>query len=235
MPTSFNTLINQISYEISDSTWDNAFIGYWLNMAIRDYTKYFPLVKVQTINCADDDQDYDLAADFLGILAVEYPAGGDPRQFLNRLPITHPNFESSDSSYDIIEHADDSDPNELIISAVPSSGEDITITYNAHHALIANPASPSGDCTVPVYHHNLLTLFVSWQNALALTNNEQQSPTSNSSLLMAQLAQNARRAENAYHVALQQTIYAARGQSRAVSWINGRTYNSNDDTLSRIY
>ncbi|MFL7838036.1 MAG: hypothetical protein ACK2T4_06740 [Candidatus Promineifilaceae bacterium] len=231
MTTSFNTLINQISYEISDSTWDNAFIGYWINMAIRDYSKCFPLVKVQTINCADDDKDYDLAVDFMGVLAVEYPAGEDPKVLLSRLPITHPDFGRGESWYDIIEHGDDTDPNELIISAASAAGEDINVTYHAHHALIANPASPSGNCTVPVFHHNLLTLYVVWQNALALTNNEQQSPTSNSSLLMAQLAQNARRAENAYHVALQQAIYAARGKSQAVLWIGG----GKDDGLARIY
>ena len=235
MSISFNTLINQISYEISDSTWDNAFIGYWINMAITDYSKHFPLLKVQTINCADDDKDYDLATDLISVVSVEYPAGEDPKVFLSRLPVTHPDFREGDSWYDIIEHGDDTDPNELLISAAPSTGEDIYVTYHGHHALMANPASPSGNCTVPVYHHNLLTLYVHWQNALALTNNEQQSPTSNSSLLMAQLAQNARRCENAYHVALQQAIYADQGKSRAVLWIDGGSYKSNDDSLARIY
>ena len=124
---------------------------------------------------------------------------------------------------------------ELWISKSPAAGEEIAVYYHAHHALIANPAAVSGSCTVPPSHHNLLSLFVFWQNALALANAEQQTPTSNSSLLMAQLAQNARRAENAYHVALRQALYAAGGESRSSRWIGGEKYQSSDDGLGRVY
>jgi hypothetical protein len=230
MTTSFSNLVTQIEVEMADTTWDSAYVGYWVNMAIRDYSKYFPLVKIQTITTLLNDNQYDLSADFMGVVSVEYPTGEDPPQYLSRLAHTHSDFWGSDYWYDIIHHADDTDPSELLLSKTVLAADDsIDVTYNAHHALIANPASISGNCTVPPYHQNLLSLYVFWQNALALTNTEQQTPTSNSSLLMAQLAQNARRAENAYHVALRQALYADQGKSESVQWIK----SGND--LERIY
>jgi hypothetical protein len=236
MTITFSNLITQISYEMVDTSWDDAYVGYWLNMAIRDYSKYFPLVKIQTITTLLNDNQYDLASDFMDVIAVEYPTGETPPQYLSRRAFTQPDFWESDYWYDIIEHKDDTDPDELLISKTTLAADDsIDVHYHGHHALIANPASVTGNCTVPVYHHNLLSLYVFWQNALSLANTEQQSPTSSSSLLMAQLAQNARRAENAYHVALQQALYADRGKSRPVQWVDGGDSRSNDDSMARIY
>jgi hypothetical protein len=82
---------------------------------------------------------------------------------------------------------------------------------------------------VPPHDHYLISFYVFWQYVLALAIAEQLTPTSTSSLLMAQLAQNARRAENAYHVALRQTLYATQGESKPAKWIRG------GDDLERIY
>ena len=107
---------------MADSTWDSAYIGYWVNMAIRDYSKYFPLLKTQTITTSLNDNTYDLNTDFMGVVSVEYPTGEDPPQYLSRLDHTHPDFWQSDSWYDIIHRGDDTDPSELWLSKTTLMG-----------------------------------------------------------------------------------------------------------------
>lgn len=218
---SLNSFVNRCQVFLNDeldSTWDTEIIANFLNDAIRDYSQHFPRVKSTAINCSDDDNDYDLPADLLGVISVEYPAGEDPPAYLIRKTRTAAGWWNSDSFYDVIPHRDDGDVDELIISADPSSGETITVTYNAIHTLAADPATPTETLSVPEEHQHLLTKYVRWMAALHLASAEQQSPTSNSSLLMAQLAQNARRDEIAYSTALQQVLYAAEGRSDHLFW-----------------
>lgn len=203
----------------SDTTWDTEMIGTFLNDGIRDYSQHFPRVKAQSIAMSADERQYDLPEDIIGILTVEYPAGNDPPQYLTRKNYTAAGFWESPGFYDIIAARDDNNADELWISARPSDGETAVITYNAYHQLLANPATPTEANTVPQEHQGLLVKYVAWQALLHLAWAEQQSPTSNSSLLMAQLAQNGRRAELAYHTALQQALYAAEGQSRQTHWV----------------
>ncbi len=204
-------------------------IASWLNDAIRDYSQHFPRIRAQTISCTAGDQEYDINADFLAVLSVEYPTGQDPKEYLSRLGCRHPDFQSGESWYDIVPRLDDTIQSELWISAEPASGESISVEYHAHHVLMDDPGSPSGESSVTPAHQHLLVKYVLWQATSHLLFAEQQSPTSNSSLLMAQLSQNARRLEAAYHTAVRQALYAAEGHSHAVPWIN------TGDFHARIY
>jgi hypothetical protein len=114
---------------------------------------------------------------------------------------------------------DDTDRSELWVAAETSSGESIAVLYQAHHALMPDLAAPSGESSVPPAHQPLLVKYVLWQAALHQMFAEQQSPMSSSSLLMAQLSQNARRLESSYHTAVRQALYAAEGQSRTATWV----------------
>jgi hypothetical protein len=236
--TEFADLVDRCSTALNDennATFSDAQIAVWLNDAIRDYSQHFPLQQVASIACSAADQEYDLPADFLGILAVEYPTGETPKAYLSRLPFTHQDFGSSEKWYDIRPQRDESDRDELILSASPSAGQSIQILYNGHHALIANPSSISGDNTVPVIHQQLMIKYVSWQGALFLAAAEQASPTSNSSLLMAQLSQNARRLESGYHTAVKQALFGADGASVVQGWVSGSSTYTSSNSLARIY
>ena len=227
-----NDFVNRIQVFLNDegdATWDTEMIATFLNDAIRDYSQHFPRIKTQTINMADDDNDYPLAADFLGVLSVEYPVGEDPPEYLVRKNYTDPGFWDCDDYYDIIHNTDDANPDDIWISADPSSGETALVTYHAYHQLIADPTTPTETNTVRETHQHLLVLNVQWKASIHLMNAEQQSPTSNSSLLMAQLAQNARRNELSYHTALQQAIYADEGRSRHINW------TEQNPAVQRIY
>jgi Family of unknown function (DUF6682) len=234
--TTWATIVDRCENLLNDagnSEWTTAELAEWINDAVRHYSQHFPLLKQQTINCGDSDHQYDLGADFMAIISVEYPDGEDPPEYLSRLPYTHADFWTGEKWYDILDHADDSDPAELIVSADTASGEDIIATYNGYHAIIANTASISGNTTVPEIHQELLIKYVVWQAALQLMFTEMQAPTSNSSLLMAQLSQNARRAESSYHTAVRQALFNADGVSRPVNWVSDSYSTKN--SLGRIY
>jgi hypothetical protein len=192
-----------------NATWDTEMIATFLNDAIRDYTQHFPIQATDTIAMTTGTDTYDLNTDFMSVISVEYPDGEDPREYMLRRPYTHPDFWSVEGYYDIVHNDDDTNPSEIIFSTAVLTTKNAIVQYNAHHVLIADTASISGNLTVPPYHQHLLTHFVRWQASLHLASAEQQTPTSNSSLLMAQLAQNARRDSLAYSTALQQAIFAA--------------------------
>ena len=235
MATTWATLIDRCESSLNDSgnaEWSTAEIAEWLNDFTRDYSQYFPLLKVQTISCSAATKEYDLAADFMGVLSVEYPTGETPREYLQRITFNRPEFQN-DGWYDVIEHSDDTDPAELWISTSPDDGEEIDVVYNGHHALIANTASISGNTTIPPMHQPLAIKYVLWQATLNLLFAEQQAPTSNSSLLMSQYSQTARRLETSYHTAIRQALYAADGVSKNVRWISG-DYSA-ENSLGRVY
>ena len=228
----FSDFVNRCQLFLNDEgagTWDTEMIATFLNDAVRDYSQHFPRVQEQTIETADGIQYYDLAQDFLGVLSVEYPAGQVPPAYLSRKSYTAGGFWHSNSYYDILPNRSADDPDELWISADTAGGEQITVRYHALHTLIADPAAPAESLTVPQEHQQLLVKYVRWQAALHLASAEQQAPTSNSSLLMAQLAQNARRDELAYHTAVAQALYAAEGQSKQAHW------TGNGSGVERIY
>jgi hypothetical protein len=201
-----------------DTSWDTEMIGTFLNDAIRDYSQHFPRVRQETINLVVGQNIYDLPADLLGLIAVEYPGGQNPPEYLGRKAFTAASFWWQKGFYDVVYNRDDANVDELWLSTDPSAGQTAVIHYNAAHQLMADPAAPTETNSVPELHQPLLVKYVAWQAALHLASAEQQNPTSNSSLLMAQLAQNARRSELSYHTALQQAIYAREGLSRVMGW-----------------
>lgn len=236
--TTFAELVNRCETNLNDednSTWTAEQIVKWLNDAIRDYSQHFPRIKTQTISAAADTNAYDLNEDFMGVLSVEYPTGQDPQEYLSRLDYKHADFWLGDSWYDIVSRSDETDASEIWISDDPAGTESIEVQYHAHHDLVTDADDTSGNVTVPPIHQHILVKFTLWQANIHLLFAEQQSPTSNSSLLMAQLSQNARRLEATYHTAIQQAIYAADGESEIVqSWLPKGDYSS-DDSLARIY
>lgn len=212
MTTTFDSVVTRLKITLNDktaTTWDTEMIATFLNDAIRDYTQHFPIQATDTIAMTTGTDTYDLNTDFMNVVSVEYPDGEDPREYMLRRPYTHPDFWNVEGYYDIVHNDDDTNPSEIVFSDAVATGETAVVQYNAHHALITDTALISGNITVPPYHQHLLTHFARWQASLHLASAEQQTPTSNSSLLMAQLAQNARRDSLAYSTALQQAIFAA--------------------------
>jgi hypothetical protein len=216
--TTLETLINQVEADLADSgntTWAAADIERWLRDAIADYSDYFPRILTDEITTSADDRVYDLAADFLAPISVEYPAGEEPPVYLKRRPYTHSDFWSEDGCYDIVRREDDTAENELYISTKPADSETITVLYQAMHD---NTIAVGGTLTVPARHHHILRAYARWKATEQRAAAEEADPTSNSSLLMSQLQTNARRWKGEYLNALAKAIQTAQGQSRVVSW-----------------
>lgn len=216
--TTLAALADECQNLLSDSgasTWAQATVEQWVNAAIRDYSQHFPREVTATIATTANTRKYDLPANFLEMLSVEYPTGQDPPEYLSRLPFNHRDFWEGDYWYDVVYHEDAADPPELWMSKKPAAAETITYIYQASHD---HALAAGGTITVPSHHHNLLILFVYWKAAQELLSAEQQSPTSNSSLLMGQLASNMDRAKRTYYATIAQALQAVEGQSRLLSW-----------------
>jgi hypothetical protein len=197
----------------------------WARDAIRDYSMHFPLRKIQTLATSLNDNTYDLAADFIDVVSVEYPTGEDPRKYLKRRPVSHPDFWSADGFYDIVPNEDATNTNELWISTDPAAAEGIDVYYDAQHsAAIALGTA----ITVPDRHVHILRQYVIWQAILQRANLEHANPTSNSSLLMSQLMTDSERARRAYVDLLAKGLFALQ-RSAVVSW------KDQDEGTKRIY
>lgn len=111
------------------------------------------------------------------------------------------------------------------VSEKPAASETIRVNYLGHHAL---PTLGTDTITVPDHHQHITRNYVLWRAALQIKSAEEVDPTSNSSLLMSQLAVNADRLRRAYVDSLAKALYAI-SRSRPVSW-QGQSHES-----SRIY
>ena len=93
--TTFAELVNRCELAVNDednSTFTAEQIVKWINDGIRDYSQHFPRIKTQSISAVLNDNTYDLADDFMGVLSVEYPTGEDPPEYLSRLSYKHADF-----------------------------------------------------------------------------------------------------------------------------------------------
>lgn len=220
MATTLQTLIDDIEVDLNDignATWLAADIEQWARDAIADYSLHFPRTLTQTISAADDDRKYDLTAGFIEVLTVEYPTGQDPPEYLARRPHSNPSFWIENGYFDIVERDDDTDTNEIWISEKPSTGESIGVLYHAIHVMDSTDLTTIDNLSVRERHHHILRKYAVWQGLMQLKAAEEASPTSNSSLLMSQLAINTDRARRAYVDSLAKAVFS-RSKSAPVSW-----------------
>ena len=228
MATTLQNLIDDCEADLGDSsntTFAAADVEQWCRDAIADISQHFPRVLIKDITTTLDDRQYDLSAGTLDILQVEYPQGEDPPEFLLPRSTYHPQFWNEDGYYDMLRHGDDTDVNEILITTKPPADETIRVTHTAEHD---NTILTSASLTVLARHQHIMRNYVMWRAALQLKALEEADPTSNSSLLMSQLAINVDRARRSYVDALAKAVYSE-SKGGPVSWQNA----TNETT--RIY
>jgi hypothetical protein len=188
------------------STWPQATIEAWVIDAIRD----FPLKRslVQEFTATAGVHTSLMPADYLGIVAVEYPAGQDPPQYLRPYSHFKPEFWESDGYYDVSRSWGEvglGTPDQeytLWISASPAAGEKLKAYYLADHDLALVSADP---VTVPDRYLDVLVLYcvaAAWKERFgaAIQSGITISPTIN------ELSLAVRRAEEAYQARRAQVI-----------------------------
>jgi hypothetical protein len=228
MATKLSELMDLCEADLADSsnaTFAEADIMQWCIDAIADYTQHFQRELDVDLVTSLNDRTYDLPTIVMGVVSVEYPQGEDPPKYLQPRGHTHPDFWIVAGYYDHIVSGNDTDADEIWISEKPAASETIRVRYRAHHDL---PTADTDELTVPDEHQYILRNYVLWRAALQLKALEEASPTSNSSLIMSQLAINSDRMRRAYVDSLAKALYAV-SRSKPVSW-KGQTEES-----SRIY
>jgi hypothetical protein len=207
----FSDLIEQCASDLGDaahSTWSEADITMWLIDAVADYTEHFPRRTRTTIYTVAGQQAYTLPTSFLFAATVQYNG-----RFLSYRARHDPNF--GPDNFDIYQpHASNEDA-QLIIGATPTTDQTITLTAANKHE--AGPTSGDG-ITVPLFHHRLLKAYVRWQATMQRQSKQEASPTSNSSLLMSQLAVNTDRRHRAYLRMLAKALDANAPDSGHTIW-----------------
>ena len=226
--TTLQQLIDRCEAQLADSgnaTFSAADIEQWVRDAIQDYSQHFPRQSTETLNMSTGTCEYSLDITTQFVLYVEYPDGKDPRQYLRRRNVLQPNFWTVEGNYHVEYPNDPAAAPTLTVSSQVATGEDAIVTYLHPHE---DPATTATTITVPVQHEHLLVHYVLWRAVLQLKAAEEAAPTSNSSLLMSQLAINVDRARRAYVDALAKAVYTV-SHGGPVSWAG------QDQAASRIY
>jgi hypothetical protein len=226
--TTLQQLVDQCAAELDDPThavFAAADVEQWCRDAIGDYSLHFPRVVSKDLTTTAEDRSYDLDAGVVGVLTVEYPLGEEPPAFLRPRNRRQARFWLANDSYDVIRHRDETAPAEVWISPLPAAGETIRVVYQKRHD---NELAAAATLTVPLQHQHLLKNYAIWRAALQLLHDEEAAPTSNSSLLMGQLAANADRARRQYVDGLAKALFAD-SESASVSWAG------QDEAAGRIY
>jgi hypothetical protein len=192
--------------------WSDLQINQWINDAIAEYSIHFPRQLKTTLTCSAAVTAYDLPAGFLAPTSVEYPVGEDPPRYLYRLAITEPNFWAQLDCYDILLPEDQSDLPQILLSAEPAAGEQITIHYLAEHPSLDDDADIT---TVPDRRLELIVLFVRWAAYQELASSESADPDP-TNLAMGTLELNAYRARREYRKLLADWKAAGSKSARAV-------------------
>lgn len=200
--------------DVAGANWSDDELLAFLAEAVREYSQHLPRASEATLAALDDQRRYALPWDTTAVIAVEYPADAEPPARLRRRPYKSPAFETA-RHYDVLLSHDLTAPPVLLLSFDPIAGEAIAVRYLRPHE-----SSLTADTylTVRADHHHVLAQYVLFAAARRLQSREQTTPTNNSSLLMGQLAANARRLELAYLNALNRILYHRLGEGEAVGW-----------------
>lgn len=163
--TTLLALADRAQLALNDSgvgTWAQATIESWCVEAIRDYSQTWPRTKTVTTEIAIDNAGhvFDLPADFLSVVLIEFPTGEDPNAYLVRRRRTHDNFYDQEGFYDVEPSNDADTVGKLYLSEEPANGETYALTYTAAHDV---SLASDDEITVREDHEGILILFVLWQ------------------------------------------------------------------------
>lgn len=150
-------------------------IDYWINAAVADLNNYFPRRLVYDVTTAAADHDYDLPANTIAVLSVEYPISQTPREYLQRLAYTADGFWLSEDYYDFLPSNAVVSPYlpRLIVSATTPASSTIRCELHAEHNTLSGPTDVT---TVLARHEHLIALFVRWKALQELAATEGYNP-----------------------------------------------------------
>ena len=192
-------------------TFTDSLVDGWITEAIQEYSQHFN--KVATIDVdsiAEGTYAYAITERIEKVVRVEYPLDEDPPQYLTWRPYNSDEFWLNGDSYDFIQTQ--GEPAGILYISDPTRDDEATITaYRSYD-------ETAGTFEVEPSHEPIIISRVRWSALSYLANIEMLSPTSQSSLLMAQLEQNSRSARAAYFKLLFNAVLADIGRSERLNW-----------------
>lgn len=192
-------------------TFTDTVVDAWLKEAIQEYSQHFgKVVDVAVSGITSGTYAYAITDKIGNIIQIEYPEGEDPPQYGQRRPYSSDEFWLNGDSYDFIQT--DNEEGGILYLADPT--QDTTATIQAHTSYDETQSTVE----VPAIHHPILIARVRWSARMFQTESEMINPTSNSSLLMAQMEQNASRARSNYFKLLHNALLADLGESVVIKW-----------------
>ena len=196
-----------------ETEWTDSLLNSWINDAIRDYSNNFPLRIDDDISCVTDQREYSLSTStFVGlisVLLVEYPKDEDPPRYLERRPVTSQQFIDY-PVYDLL----DLPPRVLVLGEAPTTGEQITIDYQALHPELT---ADTDTCSFPDYHFEAIKLYTQWQAIKKLELAETKDPTGTTLLTMFGI--NSVRAERLYRYKIDEYLEKSAAGGYAGPWV----------------
>ncbi len=222
--------------DAGEATWTQAQIEAWVVDALKEYILFFDRLfdDAEYLVITPGQYEYALRLGDASVntakylVAIEYPVGESPPNYLLRKSYKDPDFREGDY-YDVefgyadvvgVSNAD-------LMIGNPGSGGNAFVVYSRylHHFAL----QPFNDLETPTYHEYLLILYVRWVAWINLASREMQNPTSDSSMIMTQMNENAHVARAEYLKAVKLAIDANTDGSARISWSGVR------DTRKEIY
>ena len=195
--TTLTELLADVRFYLADATtWPDATLTGYIQDAVRFYSIEFPRAGYRSLSLTTGTQAYALWADVREVTKVEYPAGETPAEYLDRVPLNSAALANGDDVYALSAPAyDDYDAQaNIVFGPTVATGESAVIHYKGLHAI---PTADTDVLTVPDEHLEALHAFIDFRAHWQLEAGEAVAVT-NSSIVLSQLGENARRAWNRY-------------------------------------
>jgi hypothetical protein len=212
--TTLSDFVELCQANLSDATgttFTDDLVQGWIEEAIQEYSQHFgKVVEITVSSIAAGTYKYAVTDPISGIVQVEYPLSQNPPQYLTRRVYASDDFWLHADSYDFIPTKGSAAGN-LYLSD-PSQGTSAKITANQVFD------EDAATMEVPLEHEPLLMARVRWSARQFMADGEMLNPTSSSSLLMAQMEQNAKSARANYFKFLYTALLAESGKSEVIRW-----------------
>ncbi len=193
------------------ATFTDLLVDGWITEAIQEYSQYFgKVVSVQVTSIIEGTYHYAVTEKIGDVLQVEYPEDEDPPEYLVKRPYASDEFWLNGNSYDFIQTKGDA----ASILYISDPTLDTTATITAMRSFDETAVS----IEVPGKHEPILIARVRWSARMFQAESELLDPTSSSSLLMAQMEQNAKSARNNYFKLLFAAQLMETGESVVIKW-----------------
>ena len=223
MTTTLAEIADRAQITLNDAgagTWPQATVEEWVVEAIRDYTQTFPRTIRSSITIASGDpgHEFDLTADYIAMVNVEFPGDQSPPVYLQRRRRTHPRFYGYEGYYDVEPTGDMTNVATLYLSEEPETGDKIYWTAKCHHD---TTLASGDDITVPEHHEGLLLLFVLWTAFRERLATEEQDPDTSLAgnvTLLQELVKGAKQAGVEYKEAVQRAKVTASDGGYSGPW-----------------